>query len=164
MGNIWVGTWADGVFVLDRDGNVGRPKIQDPTAALGSSVLGIHEDLDGTLWFASWGGGATRYRPENGTIETLRHDADNEATLASDRVLEIFRDRRGVLWLGTWGGLNKLPVRKPFHVLRRREGYRAASQTIAFSRSRKGPTARSGSARRMVSIVLSPVMTFRLVQ
>ncbi len=51
-------------------------------------------------------------------LQHLRHEEDNPGSLISDRIRWLYEDRRGNLWIGTEDGLNKLPVRQPFHQLK----------------------------------------------
>ena len=64
------------------------------------SVAAILQDRDGALWFATNGGGVSRYDGESFTTFTT---ADG---LASDKVSSILQADDGVLWFGTMGGVS----------------------------------------------------------
>ena len=64
------------------------------------SVAAILQDRDGALWFATNGGGISRYDGETFTTFTT---ADG---LASDHVSSILQTDDGILWFGTMGGVS----------------------------------------------------------
>jgi len=64
-------------------------------------VLDIHQDPDGTMWFATNGGGVSRYDGNQFKTFTTKDG------LVDDRVTTIYRDDDGVLWFGTNGGVSR---------------------------------------------------------
>ena len=64
-------------------------------------------EVSGVLWAGTYDGGLNRLDTHTGRFTHYRHNANDSATLSSDRVLAIFRDGQGTLWVGTEdGGLN----------------------------------------------------------
>lgn len=66
-----------------------------------SYIWDIFEDKSGNFWFASDGGGVTRYDGR-----TFLHYTENEG-LVSNYVRKIIQDKDGNLWFGTINGISK---------------------------------------------------------
>ena len=64
-------------------------------------VMDIHRDADGVMWFATDGGGVSRY--DGKEIVTL----DIKDGLANNRATAIHSDLDGVMWFGTRGGISR---------------------------------------------------------
>jgi ligand-binding sensor domain-containing protein/serine phosphatase RsbU (regulator of sigma subunit) len=111
-GRLWMGTDA-GIAMLPPGGAV--PAIfQLPTSEedalralhfLSGTVLAIHEDPDGNLWFGSDGGGLARLAPGLDATRFYRHDPQSVHSLHDDHVFEIIEDDQASLWLATNNGV-----------------------------------------------------------
>lgn len=55
-GSMWVGTYGDGVYLLDRQGRVIRHLIKQQGELTTNSVLSIKQDMDGDLWIGGLDG------------------------------------------------------------------------------------------------------------
>ncbi len=108
-GFLWIGTEGG----LNRyDGNrfkVFRHDPNDPTSLASDDISFIHQDVEGMLWLATWGGGLDRFDP---ITETFKHhqraSTQGTAGLQDDRIQHIFEDSHGDFWVGTLaGGLSR---------------------------------------------------------
>ncbi len=63
-----------------------------------NNIFSIMQDHNGNLWFATAGGGATRYDGKYFTHFTTKEG------LSNDFVTCILQDKSGNMWFGTWGG------------------------------------------------------------
>ena len=63
----------------------------------GGKVTSICQDREGSIWFATQGGGVSRYDGQTWTTYTVKDG------LAGNQVLAVFLDREGYLWFGTDG-------------------------------------------------------------
>lgn len=63
-----------------------------------SYILAITEDKNGNLWFASYGGGVSKYDGKSFTHYT------EEEGLSNNKVWTILEDKNENLWFGTYGG------------------------------------------------------------
>jgi ligand-binding sensor domain-containing protein len=107
-GDLWIGTAFEGLLRYD-----GETFTTYTTAdgLAGDTVRGVHEDEDGTLWFATTGG-LSRWDGERFT--TLADYAIDEVTrtfgeLGDHRDLwHVTRDSAGRLWIATQGGAFRL--------------------------------------------------------
>ena len=117
-GDLWVGTYDDGLFRLPPQTGAAtgtttgaaRHYGVNPSqpGALGHAwVLSLLVDRAGTVWAGTDGGGLHRYDPASDAFVRYVHDPSDEGSLRSDRVLSLFEDRAGVLWVGGYGGLQR---------------------------------------------------------
>jgi signal transduction histidine kinase/ligand-binding sensor domain-containing protein len=97
-GNLWVGTYSNGLFRIDRHGSVASYGIGE--GLLNPTIRAIFEDDEGSLWIGS-----------NGGLEQLRAGDfvtwNERDGLADDFGRAIFQDRDGVMWVGTANGLSR---------------------------------------------------------
>ena len=99
-GNLFVGTYGDGVFRYGRDGSVTRIASPDLNH---NGVLSLWVDREGWLWVGTNGGGLNRVRP---SMFTLHPDT------AGKTVQSVSEDASGGLWIGLNGdNVNKDAVR-----------------------------------------------------
>lgn len=105
QGKVWVGFDDLGVFrYLD-----GYPEPVAHAGISGVTVPSIAEDAQGSLWFATFGKGISRFRQGHFTTFTTEHGLpDNEVS----RVLP----GRGTLWIATSSGLAQMVEGRPVRV------------------------------------------------
>jgi ligand-binding sensor domain-containing protein len=93
-GEIWAGTFGNGVFILDRNGQLKR-QISEKQGLANGSVLSIDGD-QATVWLATLGG-----------VTALGDDGKGRAQvqpeLGTSYVYKVFTDSKGRVWFGTDG-------------------------------------------------------------
>ncbi|MGD9317883.1 MAG: two-component regulator propeller domain-containing protein, partial [Anaerolineae bacterium] len=103
-GFMWFGT-QDGLNRFDGyEFVVYKHDPEDPDSLGGNFVQALHEDVSGTLWIGTNGGGISKLDRETGRFTHLRHDPRDPNSLSSNVVLALYEDREGMLWIGTSGG------------------------------------------------------------
>ncbi|MEM8556388.1 MAG: two-component regulator propeller domain-containing protein, partial [Bacteroidota bacterium] len=110
-GSLLVGTFGDGLHLLQPEGTLQRVTI--PPEAL--HVTSIAEAEDGTLWVGTWEGGLLQL--DGTTLTLLDHILATPADaygLPSSKVAAVFTDASGILWVATWNGLVRLLDPSPF--------------------------------------------------
>jgi signal transduction histidine kinase/ligand-binding sensor domain-containing protein len=109
-GDIWVGTWEDGLDRIDRETETISHytyDIFDSTSIGNNAIRTILQDSQGVLWVGTAGGGLNRYDPETDQFVRYQHDQEDPNSLGSDQVFSLLEDADGNLWIGTYiGGLN----------------------------------------------------------
>ena len=67
-------------------------------------VLALHNDNDGFIWIATYGGGLNRFDPVKEQFKTFTEDDG----LANNTVYGILEDEKRNLWMSTNKGLSRL--------------------------------------------------------
>ena len=107
-GLLWVGTWHQGVSVVDpTTGHYTRYKNNpnDPASLSDNDVVRIFQDRNGTLWVSTLGG-LNRFDPKTRTFLRYRHEPRDPSSLSSNFVTMTYEDRVGRFWVATNNGLN----------------------------------------------------------
>lgn len=63
----------------------------------------ILEDLEGFLWYGTFGSGLFRIDPSSGDIYRYINSPADQTSLSENSINCIFEDRSGVIWFGTFG-------------------------------------------------------------
>ena len=110
LGDLWIGTWSDGLIKFDRKTETFHnylPDENNPNSLITDGVFILYEDSDGTLWLGTVGKGLEKFNRKTETFTHYRHDPDNDKSLSNNAVNTIIEDSEGRLWIGTTNGLNK---------------------------------------------------------
>lgn len=106
----WVGTFADGTYLLDdKTGQKTfyRHDPNNPQSISDNRVDAIIEDKQNVMWFGT-NNGLNRFDRQQQTFKHYHHDPSDPNSLSSNQVLSLYVDHLGVLWVGTrYGGLNR---------------------------------------------------------
>ena len=111
-GNLWAGTWGNGITVIGKDGKVFRTykhDAADSNSLGGNNVYAITDDGAGTIWVATYGEGLNQFNTATGGFHHYKHVASDPNSPGSDRLNTLLSDSNGILWIGTFdGGLDRL--------------------------------------------------------
>ncbi len=114
-GEIWVGTYSKGLFIIDPDNLKFRNVILHPELPRTETVRAISKDVYGKYWIGTRGG-LFLYSEESGECHLYRNNQQESRSLSNNSILSLFRDAQGETWIGTRGGLNLLAKSKQvFH-------------------------------------------------
>lgn len=110
LGALWVGTYGNGVRMLDKDSGKftthGCRFSQSPSSC-NYRVISLFADNSGNLWMGTEGSGIDRINT-NLNFTSYRSDMHSGLRFSDDVVLSIYKDRSGMIWTGTAnGGVNK---------------------------------------------------------
>jgi signal transduction histidine kinase/ligand-binding sensor domain-containing protein len=97
-GRMWVGT-AQGVNLIEGDQATVIHLAQGPNSLIEPYVRAIHEDVDGVMWFGTYGNGI--YRWDNGKVTNIR----KEHGLFDNIVSHLIEDESGEFWSGSNSGI-----------------------------------------------------------
>ncbi|CAG5067413.1 Sensor histidine kinase RcsC [Dyadobacter sp. CECT 9623] len=114
---ILVGTWS-GLFKYNR-------KTDDftPLTFVNTQVQSIHEDREGTLWVASYGGGIFYFNPKTGKKGRIQYDASKKNGLPDNYINSLYQSKSGDMWFCTEHGLSRYsPVTRKFKNYRIQDG------------------------------------------
>lgn len=125
-GNLWIGTWGNGLYRFDKKTEKFEHFINDPQDVLSLSnnrVTKIIIDNKSVIWVGTFGGGLNRVaKIQDEKSETKYRygfinykSNESQFSISSNYVLSIFNDKSNNIWIGTYeGGLNKLTDSQKF--------------------------------------------------
>jgi len=99
-GNLWFGTFGDGVFRYDGETFT---NITQKEGLCNNHIISILEDTSGNLWFGTTDG-LCYYDGKTFTHVPIPSYGDGDMGSNSNHVVCLLQDRNGNIWLGTWGG------------------------------------------------------------
>jgi signal transduction histidine kinase/ligand-binding sensor domain-containing protein len=106
-GRLWVGTNADGAYVLDPDsGEIERFRARagDSGGLSNNSVRALAQDADGGIWIGTregldhWDARTGRLRQHRGRL--------GSGSSQDEQIFALLVDASGDLWIGSWNGLS----------------------------------------------------------
>jgi signal transduction histidine kinase/DNA-binding response OmpR family regulator/streptogramin lyase len=106
IGNLWLGTWSGGLYLIDREKEICKGVYLNTENA--NKIMHIHsitEYKPGELLIGS-NHGLTYFSlsPSTGNVTTVQYD---EPFISNQFVYPIYKDKEGGLWIGTYyGGIN----------------------------------------------------------
>jgi ligand-binding sensor domain-containing protein/signal transduction histidine kinase/DNA-binding response OmpR family regulator len=106
---ILVGTWS-GLFKYNRKtDDFSRMEFVD------TQVQSIHQDKQGTLWVASYGGGVFYFNPKTNKKGRIQYNVQKSDGLLDNYINSLYQSEDGDLWFCTEHGLSRYnPVRQQF--------------------------------------------------
>lgn len=115
-GNLWIGTWLDGLFRFNpktKRYSHFFPDIKNNYSVSSSKITAINEDHLGNIWIATHSGGVNKYDKEKNKFYhfTTKNGLPNDVTFG------IQEDQKGFIWISTMKGLARFnPVTENFRV------------------------------------------------
>ncbi len=105
-GDLWIGTFADGLKKLDRTGRLESFPVKpgDPHGLSAAGIMTIFEARDGRIWVGTFGGGANVLDPATGLTQQLPYGSATHGAISAPNVIAIAEDSHGNFWIGTDGG------------------------------------------------------------
>jgi signal transduction histidine kinase/streptogramin lyase len=113
QGRLWVGG-SSGLHLMARENSSFTRYQHDPNdrySLSSGTVLAIHEDRSGVIWFGTTGGGLSKYIQANERFALYQRRPGAQNSLSDDVVNALYEDRQSSVWVGTMdGGLNQLDL------------------------------------------------------
>lgn len=108
----WVGTTRDGLFHLDKSGELLKKYSQDPGSPNSISKDGIGcitVDRDGKMWIGTYNNGLIQFSIVKGKENIVHYynDPGNDQSISDNTVISIYDDPGKYLWVGTVRGLSR---------------------------------------------------------
>lgn len=103
-GDIWVGTFMQGLYLLDQQGHIKKQfNADNPDEIAGNIIWKIFADTKNNIWIAAYGG-LTRMN-----LSTYVYPGyESKGNISSSLVHHVFVDGSGIVWISTFNGLNRL--------------------------------------------------------
>jgi len=109
-GNLWVGTFVNGLNLFDRNTKSFRNftyESKNQKSLSSHAVTSIMQDKTGLLWIGTIRGGMSTLNPISLRFKHILNDPLNKNSLSANGVFTLTRDNKGNLWIGTFStGLN----------------------------------------------------------
>ena len=138
---VWVGTYANGMFVVNPSSLEVRHQVIDPNNDRSNTVRAISKDRNGRYWIGTRGG-LYVYDKLKGVTASYYHDEREPKSLVNNSVLCITHDAKGDVWIGTRSGINFLiEERQNIHGFKSMPGddrYLNSNEVFAFWIDPKG--------------------------
>ncbi|MFV0266675.1 MAG: two-component regulator propeller domain-containing protein [Draconibacterium sp.] len=114
-GQVWVGTYSAGLFIIDPVTKKYRKVNLEPELSRTETVRAISQGIFGEYWIGTRGG-LFKYSTKDGVNRLFRHNQQEARSLSNNSILSLYHDAHGETWIGTRGGLNLLARSKQvFH-------------------------------------------------
>lgn len=107
-GELWIGSWEKGVFLVKADGRIENFKndAKNPHSLSSNFVRSCCEDNLGNIWIGTFNG-LNRYNKSTGLFQNHTAGDTQSDGLTHSSIWCIVKDNQGTLWLGTYfGGVN----------------------------------------------------------
>lgn len=107
LGNHWIGTWSDGVYRLDKHGQLKHFTATNTPGSISSNIVwDILPGADGEVLFATQEGGLNRFDSATETF-SAQIPQKEVAGISSLDLYCVIRDRQQRLWVGGTNGLDR---------------------------------------------------------
>ncbi|MFM2360099.1 MAG: hypothetical protein RLY16_2092, partial [Bacteroidota bacterium] len=106
LGNIWIGTWGNGVCKYNPTNNqiIYYRQLPNKTQLPSDFINSITEDKNGNIWIGTTDG-LTKLNPVTNSFQTFKHQQDISTSIIHNQILTLYRDSQNRIWIGTAGGL-----------------------------------------------------------
>jgi len=110
LGNLWIGTLGDGIFIHTKDNQWLNLKTDDNNHSLSNNrVLSFFQDSSGVIWVGTEGGGLNYFDPYSTIFNHWEQNKTSTRYLNDKMIYAIYKEQNGDWWIGTEsGGLNHL--------------------------------------------------------
>lgn len=109
-GNLWMGTYNKGLYVLNTRTKKVENFTYDPTNLTGISspqVFSLTQGKSGKIWIGTPNAGLDCYDPQTGKFTHYSSDAEDTTTISNNMIWSLFSDQDGILWIGTNNKINR---------------------------------------------------------
>ncbi len=106
-GRYWLGTYTNGLILIDRNfKEIRRYKLnsQNPQGISANNIQDIIEDKNGGYWIGTWGGGLNYFDEKARSFEQYWFDPEDSTTISNNNVVDFQPRNDGKIWVATFGG------------------------------------------------------------
>jgi len=106
---VWIGTQNNGLLKVNLNGNIEKVFHIDSKPSLSkNNILVIEEDIDGSIWVGTFGGGLNHISADETTIRKFTKSEG----LPDNNIVGILTDQNNNLWLSTYNGVSYFRKKK----------------------------------------------------
>ncbi len=108
-GHVWLGTYGNGLFLIDSSGKLLHRYHQeaeaDPYKLSNNNIRTLALDNHGKLWVGTFDG--LDIIDKEQIVNQIRYQEGDVRGLSHSSIRSIFKDQKGTMWIGTYfGGIN----------------------------------------------------------
>ncbi len=114
-GNLWLGTWGDGLAKMYWQDGVAKFQNFLPNkknSVNEAFIICLETDKKGNVWVGTWTNGLDRIQQDtrgNVTFTHFQNDPANLKSIAHNSIRSVFQDNDDAIWVGTYGnGISKI--------------------------------------------------------
>jgi diguanylate cyclase (GGDEF)-like protein len=106
LGNLWIGTMTDGLWVLTAAGRLESIPVEagDSRGISAAGIMTLFQSRNGSIWIGTHGGGANILDPTTRQVRQIPFDPAQREGTGFPHVSAFAEDSRGNVWIGTDGG------------------------------------------------------------
>ena len=105
-GNLWIGTYSSGIFLLKNGKFIHYlPAERNSANRATNYILTFYEDNSGNVWIGTYGG-LLLYNSKDNNFNSYQQELNNPKTLSNNYVFCLTEDSENKLCIGTASGLN----------------------------------------------------------
>lgn len=112
LGNLWIGTENDGLYILDAQQSSLVHYVhsrENENGVSGNSIWSLYQDKGGRVWIGTYYNGLDKVDPLHTVIRQYRQNPMRENSVGYDLISSFVEEEDKGLWIGTdGGGLNYL--------------------------------------------------------
>lgn len=103
--NIWVNTKLEGIYIIERSGNVVQLKNDphNPNSLNDNNTRSVCEDEFGNYWIGT-SNGLCKYNSSQNKFTIFNHSEDTPYSLGGSSIICLMKDQQGTIWIGTYYG------------------------------------------------------------
>jgi ligand-binding sensor domain-containing protein/serine phosphatase RsbU (regulator of sigma subunit) len=102
-GNIWIATDESGLIRYtpnNRNFEIFRFSPHNTNTIPSNTVHDIHQDEDGVVWIATFGG-LSKFNPKDKSFINYIQNLSDKHSIASNLIRKVYEDNLGIVWIGT---------------------------------------------------------------
>jgi|GEM_PF-3828127 len=106
-GEIWAGTWASGLKILNRKtGKIRRFRHQpnDPFSLSDDVVVDLFQDREGIIWVSTYYGSLMQVNPHHDQVVRYTNKPTDPNSISRNNIRGVFEASENELWIGSYGG------------------------------------------------------------
>lgn len=111
-GRLWIGTFANGLYRLDKLGAPAHHYTEENSDFKGVHVSSLLQDDEGIVWAGTVNAGLNKLNAETGRFHNYTRNFYDPSALHDNTIMSLYQDRSGLTWLGTYSdGLYKFNLK-----------------------------------------------------
>ncbi|MBI9072992.1 MAG: hypothetical protein JEY94_15430 [Melioribacteraceae bacterium] len=103
-GNLWIGTWGNGLNLLKKGSKKFIRFEHEPgnrNSISNNWIQKLIVDKNNNIWMTTWGGGLNFYNPKTDVFKSYQYNESIKDGIPEDNLYALFESAEGEIWFGT---------------------------------------------------------------